>query len=88
MLGGHYRECQKQEPCRGVWGYPPPKSFQIWRLRNAIISTCHETCPQYENGKQMQVTVIKITVSEENNAIHRLDVSGSTGPGEAANPNL
>ena len=25
---------------RGVWGYPPPEDFQIWRLRNAIFSTC------------------------------------------------
>ena len=24
--------------------YPPPENFQIWRLRNAIFSTCHEIC--------------------------------------------
>ena len=34
-----------------------------------------------ENGKQMQVTIIKITESKENKSIHRLAVSGSTGPG-------
>ena len=36
---------------------------------------------EYENGKQLKVTIIKITASKENNAIHRVDVSGSTGPG-------
>ena len=54
-----------QEPCRGVWGYPPPQNFQIGRLRNVIFSTCHEICLrkidlEYENGKQLQVTIIKI----------------------------
>ena len=39
-----------------------------------------------ENGKQLQVTIIKITESKDNNSIHRLDVSGSTGPGGAATP--
>ena len=34
-----------------------------------------------ENGKQLQVTIIKITESKENKSIHRLNVSGSTGPG-------
>ena len=24
--------------------YPPSKHFQLWRLRNAIFSTCHEMC--------------------------------------------
>ena len=35
----------------------------------------------HEIGKQLQVTVIKVTESKENKSIHRLDVSGSTGPG-------
>ena len=35
---------------------------------------------EYENGKQLQVTVIKITESKQNKSIHRLNVSGSTGP--------
>ena len=75
----------------GVWGYTPPENFQVWRLRNAIFSTCDEICLrkidlEYENGKQLQVTVIKITESKENNSIHRLDVSGLTGPGGVAAP--
>ena len=39
---------------------------------------------EYENGKQLQVTIIKITEItdfKEDNSIHRLDVSGSTGLG-------
>ena len=32
-------------------------------------------------AKKLQVTIIKITESEENKSIYRLDVSGSTGPG-------
>ena len=57
--------------CRGVWGYPPPKNCQNWRLRNAIFSTCHEICLrkidlEYENGKPLQVTIIKITESTVN----------------------
>ena len=39
-----------------------------------------------ENGKQLQVTLIKITESKENKSIHRLDVSSSTGPRRAAAP--
>ena len=53
--------------CRGVWGYP--QNCQNWRLRNAIFSTCHEICLrkidlEYENGKPLQVTIIKITESK------------------------
>ena len=53
-------------------------NFQIWRLRNAIFSTCHEVRLrkidlEYENGKQLQVTAIKITESKENKSIHRID---------------
>ena len=70
-------------------GCPPPENFQILRLRNAIFGTCHEICLRKidledENGKQLQITIIKITESKENKSIHRLDLSGSTGPGEAA----
>ena len=88
---GHYRECRRHEPCMGVSGYTPPENFQVWSLRNSIFSTCHERCLrkidlEYENGKQLQVTVIKITESKENNSIHRLDVSGLTGPGGVAAP--
>ena len=84
--GGHYRKCRRHKPCRGVCGYPPQEDFQIWRLWNTIFSTCHEICLQkihleYGNGKQLQVTIIKITESKENKSIHRLNVSGSTGLG-------
>ena len=83
--GGYYRECGRHEPCRGVWGYPPPENFQIRRLQNAIFSTCHEICLRKidledENGKQLQITIIKITESKENKSIQRLDLSGSTSP--------
>ena len=85
VTGAHYRERRRHEPCRGVSGCPPPEKFQVWGPRNAIFSTCHEICLRKidlepENGKQLQVTIIKITESKENNSIHRLDVSGSTGP--------
>ena len=50
------------------------------------LRTCHEICLrkidlEYENGKQLQVTIIKITESKENKSIKRLDVFGSTVPG-------
>ena len=35
----------------------------------------------HENGKQLQVTTIKMTESKENKSIHRLDLPGSTGLG-------
>ena len=82
LTGAHYRESWRHEPCGGgVSGCPPPENFQVWRLRKAIFSTCHEKCLRKidlepENGKKLQVTIIKITESKENNSIHRLDVSG------------
>ena len=85
--GAHCLERRRHAPyCRRVSGCPPPENFQVWRLRNAIFSTCHEICLRKidlepENGKQLQVTIIKITESKENNSIHRLDESGSTRPG-------
>ena len=39
-----------------------------------------------KNGKQLQVTIIKMTESKENKSIRRLDVSGSTGPGGGSCP--
>ena len=58
-------------------------------VKIAIFSTCHEICLRKidledENGKQLQITIIKITESKENKSIHRFDLSGSTGPGGAA----
>ena len=41
-----------------------------------------------KNGKQLQVTIIKMTESKENKSIRRLDVSGSTGPGGGKLPLL
>ena len=41
---------------------------------------------EYENGKQLQVTITKITESEENKSIHRLELSGSSSPGEELPP--
>ena len=41
---GHSRERGRHEPCKGVWGYSPSENCQIWRLRNAIFSTCHKIC--------------------------------------------
>ena len=57
------------------------------------LRTCHEICLrkidlEYENGKQLQVTIIKITVSKENKSIKRLDVFGSTVPGAGQLPPL
>ena len=70
--------------------YRPPEHFQIWMealKRNFHNLSClRQIDLEYENGKQLQVTIIKITESKENNSIHRLDLSGSTGPGEAAGP--
>ena len=66
VTGGHYRECR--------------------RLVHTILSTCHEICLrkidlEYENGKLLQVTLIKTTTSKENKSINRLDLSDSTGRG-------
>ena len=60
-------------------------------IPNAIFSTCHEIWLrkidlEYENGKQLQVNITKITESKENKSTGRLDVSGSTGPGGSCPP--
>ena len=60
-------------------------------FQNATFGTCHEVRLrkidlENENGKQLQVTIIKITESKENKSIQRLDLSGSTGPGGATAP--
>ena len=76
----HYRK-----PCRGCWGYPPPEIFKFGgseMLFSALVKRCLRKIDLgYENGK---VTIIRITESKENKSIQRLDVSGSTGPGGAA----
>ena len=80
VTGEHYRECRSHEPCKVVWGC-------------SETSTCHGICLrkvdlEYEKGKQLQVTIIKVTESKENRSIHRLDVSGSIGPGGSCPPCL
>ena len=56
-------------PCRGGGG-----EGGLAVLRNVIFSTCHEMCLrnidlEYENGKQLQVTIIKITEAKENKSV-------------------
>ena len=89
----HYHGCQRKKPCRGVWGYPHPESFANFEAgnRTPIFATCHEICLrkidlELENGKQLQVTIIKITESKENKCINRLDLSGLAGPGGQLTP--
>ena len=70
VTGGIIASAQRHEPCMRVWGYALPEKFQIWRLRNAIFKTCHEICLlkidlEDENGKQLHITIIKITESKE-----------------------
>ena len=84
--GGRYRECRRHEPCRGVWGYPPPEIFKFEgseMLFSALVMryVSKKIGLEYQNGKQLQFTIIKITESKENKSTQRLDVSGSTGPG-------
>ena len=56
-------------------------------LFSALVMRCVRKIDlEYENGKQLQVTIIKITEitdSKEDNSIHRLDVSISTSLGGA-----
>ena len=46
-----------------------------------LVYYLHTQFHGHGNGKQLQVTTIKITESKENKSIHRLDLSGSNGPG-------
>ena len=69
-----------------MWGYPPAENFKSGGFETLFSAACDEICfrkidLQYENGKQLQVTSIKITESKENKSIHGLDVSGPTGLG-------
>ena len=76
--GGHHRDCR--------W-----KIFKLGgseTLFSALVMryVSEKSMSHTENGKQLQVTLIKITESKENKSIHRLDVSSSTGPRRAAAP--
>ena len=68
---------------RGSRGILPQKGFKFGgseTLFSALVMKCvRKIGLEYENGKQLQVTIIKITESKENKSIHRLNVSGSTG---------
>ena len=75
------------ESCRGSGsgGILGQKIFRFGGSEMLFSALCHEIYRrkidlEYENGKQLQVTIIKITVSKENKSIQRLDVSGPTGP--------
>ena len=63
----------------------PLKSFKFGgseMLFSALVIICLRKIDlEDENGRQLQITIIKITESKENKSIHRLDLSGSTGPG-------
>ena len=50
-----------------------PRKVLIWGFQNTIFSTCHEICHrkidlEHKNGKQLEVIIIKITESKENNS--------------------
>ena len=72
--GGHCRECRRHEPCRGVW-VSPKKIFKfggyelLFRLLSWDMYMSLKIDLEYENGKLLQVTIIKITESKENKSI-------------------
>ena len=73
------------ESCRGSGGILGQKIFRFGGSEMLFSALCHEIYRrkidlEYENGKQLQVTIIKITESKENKSIQRLGVSGPTGP--------
>ena len=73
----------------GSRGVLPQKSFKFGGSETVFLALVMRYVSEKidlepENGKQLQVTIIKITESKENNSIHRLDESGSTGPGGSA----
>ena len=68
----------------GSGGIPPQKIFKFGG--SEVLFSALEICLRKidledENGKQLQITILKITESKENKSIHRLDLSGLTGPG-------
>ena len=75
----------------GAWGILLQKIFKFGgseMLFSALVMryVSEKIDLEYENGKQLQVTIIRITESKENKSIQRLDVSGSTYPGGEADP--
>ena len=65
-------------PASGLKGNPCSWTFSGNQFANCFSM---EFDLEYETGKQLQVTTIKITESKENKSIHRLYLSGSTGTG-------
>ena len=78
----------------GGLGLSSPTKFSNWEAPKCYFQHLSwdmspKNRPRIWIGKQLQVTIIKITESKENKSIQRLDVSGSTcprGDGGAAAP--
>ena len=72
-------------------GILPQKIFKFGGFKtlfSALVMrhVSEKSTSNHEIGKQLQVTIIKVTESKENKSIHRLDVSASAGPEGAAAP--
>ena len=82
--GGNIASAEGTNFVRASGGILPQKGFKFGgseALFSALVMKCvRKMGLEYGNGKQLQVTVIKITESKEIKSIHRLNVSGSTGP--------
>ena len=70
----------------GVWGYPPQKIFKFGGSKMLFSALVMRYVSENRPQILLQVTIIKITESKENKSIHRLDLSGSTGPGGGSCP--
>ena len=77
---GHYRECQRQEPCRRSKGILPKKIVQFGGYETPfsalfmgyVSKKSTSNMKMANNCKSSQVTIIKITKSTENDSIDRL----------------
>ena len=85
-MGGIIASAEGKSLVRGSEGILPQKILKF-RCSETLFSTLvmrdvsEESTSNHENGKPLQVTIIKITESKENKSIHRFDLSGSTGSG-------
>ena len=76
-MGGIIASAEGKSLVRGSGGILPQKRF-TFRGSEAVFSALfmryvsEESTSNHENGKQLQVTIIKITESKENKSIHRL----------------
>ena len=85
VKGGIIASTEGTRLVRGYGGIVPQKIFKFGGSETffsvLVMRYVRKIDLGYENGKQFfQVTITKITESKENKSIHRLDVSGSTGP--------